>query len=284
MGDTMSTAVAIPIGHVPCGCSNYTLLSQTKGCHLCDWTGHILDPRIAEWSDPGTTPARMIELLGARADLAAWAQECDRVLHERQNQRPSHAFEIGGRIAYWSSTQAYFIGCCIQPYEAAAFLRCLFANPNFPREMVECHCCKGSRRMLVPKLADDIWDAMPTSRPAPRIDAEMRVCDQCQNGYVPAPRILPGWKSSRVLDLARAVRGGFTCSYCGNWKPDYLPEKCLKCEWTGWRVEQPQPIHNFLADALQDDGCDDAELLRHLYDGPHVDGQCWVIDLILNGG
>jgi hypothetical protein len=36
-----------------------------------------------------------------------------------------------------------------------------------------------------------------------------------------------------------------------------------------------------LADALQDAGCDDEQILSHCRsDGPHVKG-CWVVDLIL---
>ncbi|MBP3954611.1 hypothetical protein J8F10_04845 [Gemmata sp. G18] len=40
----------------------------------------------------------------------------------------------------------------------------------------------------------------------------------------------------------------------------------------------PMPI---LADALQDAGCDDEDVLSHCRgDGPHVRG-CWVVDLLL---
>jgi hypothetical protein len=39
-----------------------------------------------------------------------------------------------------------------------------------------------------------------------------------------------------------------------------------------------------LADALQDAGCDDADILTHCRgDGPHVRG-CWVVDLVLDRG
>jgi len=60
------------------------------------------------------------------------------------------------------------------------------------------------------------------------------------------------WKSSTVLDLARAMEtdGAF----------DRLP---------------------ILADALEDAGCDQADILEHCRGpGPHVRG-CWVVDLIL---
>jgi hypothetical protein len=39
-----------------------------------------------------------------------------------------------------------------------------------------------------------------------------------------------------------------------------------------------------LADALEDAGCDDGDLLAHLRgDGPHVRG-CWALDLVLERG
>ena len=39
-----------------------------------------------------------------------------------------------------------------------------------------------------------------------------------------------------------------------------------------------------LADALEDAGCDDAEVLAHCRgDGPHVRG-CWLIDMLLGKG
>jgi hypothetical protein len=63
----------------------------------------------------------------------------------------------------------------------------------------------------------------------------------------------PRWRSSTVLDLARAIEA------------ESLFER--------------MPI---LADALMDAGCDDEALLRHCQRADeHVKG-CWVIDLLLN--
>jgi hypothetical protein len=50
--------------------------------------------------------------------------------------------------------------------------------------------------------------------------------------------------------------------------------------YEGWDFSA-MPI---LADALQDAGCDDANILDHCRGpGPHVRG-CWVIDLVLGKG
>ncbi|MBN9120267.1 MAG: hypothetical protein J0I06_14095 [Planctomycetes bacterium] len=63
----------------------------------------------------------------------------------------------------------------------------------------------------------------------------------------------PAWLTATVLALARGVResGDFGA----------------------------MPI---LADALQDAGCDDEDVLTHCRDGSHVCG-CWVVDLLLSG-
>lgn len=62
----------------------------------------------------------------------------------------------------------------------------------------------------------------------------------------------PGWRTSTVVDLARAIDAEGTY--------DRLP---------------------ILADALMDAGCDDEQIIDHCRSaGPHVKG-CWVVDLIL---
>jgi hypothetical protein len=220
----------------------------------------ILDPRIAEWNDHGTTPARMVDLLGLSRDLAKlniYANECGKLLVQRTNvriDRGRHASTYWCSEAPWNSDGSP----CVKQHEATSFLRCLFANPNFPREMVECPECGGSG-----------WRG------------ESNVCD-CIGGYIGyATRILPGWKSPRVMDLARAVRGTAACK-CTIYSGTNFYRVCMVCNKPLEAIE-PQPIHNILADALQDEGCDDAELIRHLYDGPHVDGQCYVAHLLLEG-
>jgi hypothetical protein len=52
-------------------------------------------------------------------------------------------------------------------------------------------------------------------------------------------------------------------------------------KWT--RIGCRSPFHDLpiLADALEDAGCDNEEIIAHCRsDGPHVRG-CWVVDLIL---
>jgi hypothetical protein len=84
--------------------------------------------------------------------------------------------------------------------------------------------------------------------------------------------------------LARLLRDLF-----GNpFRPAVIAPACLT--WNdGCTVRIAQAIYDkddfgslpILADALEDAGCDDADLLNHCRDeGPHVRG-CWVVDLLL---
>ncbi|MBX9585326.1 MAG: hypothetical protein K2X87_33890 [Gemmataceae bacterium] len=65
----------------------------------------------------------------------------------------------------------------------------------------------------------------------------------------------PEWRTSTVVALARGMYEG--------------------------RDFAPMPV---LADALQDAGCEHADILAHCRgNGPHVRG-CWVVDLVLGKG
>jgi hypothetical protein len=67
------------------------------------------------------------------------------------------------------------------------------------------------------------------------------------------PRFDPVWRTDTAVALARRMYDG--------------------------RAFGPMPI---LADALEDAGCDEADVLAHCRDtGPHVRG-CWVVDLVLD--
>ena len=61
---------------------------------------------------------------------------------------------------------------------------------------------------------------------------------------------------------------------------DLLQDRCIRDgpQWDTPHVGSRMPI---LADALQDAGCDNEDILSHCRsEGPHVRG-CWVVDLIL---
>jgi hypothetical protein len=67
--------------------------------------------------------------------------------------------------------------------------------------------------------------------------------------------LAPGWRTEASVGLARGI--------CADLVFDLLP---------------------VLADALEDAGCADSDILAHCRgDGPHVRG-CWVVDLVLGKG
>jgi hypothetical protein len=88
----------------------------------------------------------------------------------------------------------------------------------------------------------------------------------------------PGPESQRQADLVRDVVGNpfHTVSFDPAWRTTTavgLAEQMYES-----RDFSAMPI---LADALEDAGCDDAEVLAHCRgDGQHVRG-CWVVDLVL---
>lgn len=131
------------------------------------------------------------------------------------------------------------------------------------RAMVECPNCFGWKTT---------WKGNPS----------LTICRTCDGiGRIPKPLIDPRWRTSTVMDLAQQVRGGEHCDNCngegggfhndsGNW---------LACGDCRMGSTPPQfALLPILADALEDAGCDNADLLEHCRSGgPHVPGECWVM-------
>jgi hypothetical protein len=94
-----------------------------------------------------------------------------------------------------------------------------------------------------------------------------RQCDLLRclfgNAFRPAPAVDPTWQTWHGSVVPNLVRAAYQARG--------LPEGTL---------ENQRLV--ILADALEDTGCSDAELLGHLRGpGPHVRG-CWALDLILS--
>jgi hypothetical protein len=109
---------------------------------------------------------------------------------------------------------------------------------------------------------------------------------------------MPAWKDGTFPDLDHSVtvpekkhQSQLVRDLFGN---PYRPAKVDACpKWLTWREgtvrRVAQAIYDdrtfdqlpILADALEDGGCDNADILNHCRQpGPHVRG-CWVIDLLL---
>ncbi len=120
---------------------------------------------------------------------------------------------------------------------------------NFTRGFQECSA--------VPSLLDTAttWflDNQARSKALAKAQDERVRLLRCVVGRPLQPVVLgPGWLTTTVVALAQAIYAE--------------------------RAFDRLPI---LADALEDAGCDDADLLAHCRgDGPHVRG-CWAVDLVL---
>jgi hypothetical protein len=98
-----------------------------------------------------------------------------------------------------------------------------------------------------------------SSRRALMTDLAVLLRELLGNPFRTAPAVDPAWRDGAVRKLAEAA-----------YEERRLPEGTLE------PVRLP-----LLADALEDAGCTDAELLGHLRSpGPHVRG-CWAVDLVL---
>jgi hypothetical protein len=98
--------------------------------------------------------------------------------------------------------------------------------------------------------------------------------------------------TSRTWPQARREQSLVVLDLFGNpFRPVILEGRWLA--WSGGTIPAlAQMIYHerafdrlpILADALEDAGCDDADILEHLRGpGPHVRG-CWVVDLLLGKG
>lgn len=270
------TATILPLNHVACPrCNGGNILGvwENGHCPLCKGENHILNPLIEEWRT-STNPARMIEMLGDKADerrLQMWASVCGDLCESRwpSNLGPG---EVPSRlVASW--TMEYFGDNYVSRKEVCNILRCLFPNPNIERERVECPECEGEGTMEY-LISEDDTAEFP--------------CETCHGAKeIEAPIIDPSWRSSTVMDLARTIRG-VACQACKATGTVIIGVersgrknfgRCGNCNGMCSFPElfERMPI---LGDALLGAGCDDDEIIIHCQCGEHVGG-CWVVKAII---
>ncbi|MBP3954249.1 hypothetical protein J8F10_02935 [Gemmata sp. G18] len=81
-----------------------------------------------------------------------------------------------------------------------------------------------------------------------------------------------------MISFVRDIFGNPFCPVAVD--PSWLTSDVIALA-TGIYVERAFDRLPILADALQDAGCDNDDILNHLRgDGPHVKG-CWALDLVL---
>jgi hypothetical protein len=106
----------------------------------------------------------------------------------------------------------------------------------------------------------------------------------CEFGRTGFPSTFSGWRTEREAQ-ARLLRDVFGAPT--------RPAPAFARSWLAWNDgtarKMAQTIYQhrrfadlpILADALEDAGCADADVLTHCRGGEHVRG-CWVVDLLLN--
>ena len=165
---------------------------------------------------------------------------------------------------------------CRNRATAAALLRCIVGDPWRPvtvRQPDRCPTCTSPS---------------PELHPAMQHEGEVQPCRDDWHNHPRNARL--SWLTPAVLGIAQAAydqRPGRKCLSCdgrGNgW--DYRAMRAAACaRCNKGRVEDGtlDPVRfSVLADAVEDAGCDDDDLLANLRTpGPHVRG-CWVVDLFL---
>jgi len=197
----------------------------------------------------------------------AWVQAC--------------RFKTSGKDGTWVEGHTVFHGtladavhawCSDNGYQnlvtypmRCSLLRCLI-SPN-PRtiERVECPECKGTKSSGIP------------------MGEGLSRCQYCMvngksTGAIPKP-FDQRWRTSTVLDVARGIRGRSAC-VCTS--PEFtFRRECAICNKP---LEADPPDFSrmpILADALEDAGCDDEEIIWHLrHDACHVPS-CFVLGATL---
>lgn len=90
---------------------------------------------------------------------------------------------------------------------------------------------------------------------------------------------LHGWPAERPSLRLHAVSDAHYLSVNPNWQTETVLSLA-----SGISAESAFDRMPILADALEEAGCDHADILTHCRgDGPHVRG-CWVVDLLLSKG
>jgi hypothetical protein len=225
-----------------------------------------MDPELMLRFLPGKPSERKLRLFG----LAC----CRRVWHLLPSERWERLVEVGERFVDQAASRDEFNSVwwrvSTAPPSPGGYLGELIL-----RELIEVANGIGvadfnPRRALavaeaaanaVAKVADERTDAEANACP-PR-DAERAaqsglLGDLFGNAFRPVA-LDTAWRSSAVLGLAQAAYDDPTLP-AGTLDPERLA---------------------ILADALEEAGCDQAELLGHLRsNGPHVRG-CWAVDLLL---
>jgi RecJ-like exonuclease len=269
-------------------------------CDTCKGSGRINRSRqaveVAERFADGEVTEEEMEAAEVFA-LDAASNSVDRTPAELAwNSARPYAAVLARNVAYFT----------VVPHATqATLLREIAGNPyrpvTLPKSELRCVRCGGKGTIARP---DTPWSY------GTLIDADQQTCGLCKGkGTVNCPS---PWLTPQVLSLAQAAyeeRPGRKCVVCyGSGReihigdlPPTNPRQCQVCHGTGHLEDGTlDPVRlAILADALEEAGCTDEAILRHLRGeeiilsphmprvglwghlrSPHVRG-CWSLDVIL---
>jgi hypothetical protein len=214
----------------------------------------------SEWltsADPDAMLKAVGRRLSARKKRLFACACCRRILHLIPDARAREALEVSERFADSAATRTQLAAACSMAWEAYEEAMSAEAPEEPFAEAVEAACGRKLDAAAVAHTArlEECY-AEPTPEEMAFTEAEWVAQAELLRDLVGNPfrptAVAQGWRSTDVLALAREI-------------------------YAGGRYEQM----SILADALEDAGCADAEVLRHCRGaGPHVRG-CWVVDGLL---
>lgn len=216
---------------------------------------------VSELTDTWRTsqnPAELLAMLAAPDEWLLWVW-VDACRDRTKVNGPWHDWtksiaEDWSRQNGWEDKVPHSLRCNL--------LRCLFPPPT---ATVECPRCKDGESQE--------FEFDPHKGLIVYADYEMhrQPCRECDgSGRIPAPpEPLPPWcYTSDVVDLARAAIGGIECTHFGVVTAKTSPDLSRL------------PL---LADAIEEAGCTDTELIRHLREDECHLPECWALRKVLDG-
>jgi hypothetical protein len=242
--------------------TGFPLLIDTAACQTEAVLPEVPAMREAEWLACGD-PRRMVAFLrrrgGERKRRLFAAACCRRVWHLLTDERSRAAVEAAERFADGRATEEELLDAEEGALEAEMALRGDTAAPagaSHAAEAAYVVACHGVGWDIAEQAAGRARAAALRADGGGPDEEDVQVAlirDIFGNPFR-RPKLLPGWRTPTVLALAVDL-----------YESRFADLQALL----------------ILADALEDAGCADADILAHLRGpGPHVRG-CWALDLIL---
>jgi hypothetical protein len=275
------------------------------------WPDFPSGPRVGEQVRPPTVTTRKLRLFACACCRLIWPLLTDSrsrravEVAERYADGEPNYFELAREISETASIHVEAMrGSILEEEIAAAVNRCVTDGCFSSGRLLVCYACPpAAQAAILRDLAGNPWRPVTL----PWVERTVNVPESAvkRNPFAAAAaragalkrtiRTCP-WRTPTVIALASAAYAesrqvtcskceGIGCPYCGGSEMGYHTGcfDCPVCNGTGRFSDgllDPDRLA-VLADALEDAGCENADVLGHLRSpGPHARG-CWALDLIL---